>query len=224
MAHKIYAVRDISNSMYVPVLQHKSGGLCPFYIIEDPLALRYATLRTMRNDLEECLGGIDYLELTKGQSSAVRAFVLFGVIFRYAKCFTENDGGPQLNEKDVFRGVKPEILAWHKETMNIRNKYLAHRTKSEHEDFGMVLYLDPDTNTKRFVRDEYACVKMDNDDSNLSNYIELFKAVINYIDVTIQNLIPNYQKLIANLDKDIVYNDAEFPNPNEVVEFNGMGA
>lgn len=137
MSEKIYAVRDATNSMWVPVLQHKTNGICPYAILRDPIPHRYATLRAMTHDLQECIEAITFLQSTIGDKSnplLVRTSVLFAAVFKYARCFTENGGGTQLNEATVFRGPNAIHLSWHTETMEIRNKYLAHRTKSKFEN------------------------------------------------------------------------------------------
>jgi hypothetical protein len=226
MSEKIYAVRDATDSMWVPVLQHKINGICQYTILRDALPLRNATLSAMIHDLQECIDAIVYLQSTIGDTSnplLVRSSVLFAAIFKYARCFTENGGGTQLNESAVFKGPNAKHLEWHTETMEIRNKYLAHRTGRKFEEFGIVLYLDPDLKNKRFIKDEYVCVKMEDDEiKNYTKYNDLFATVLENVKDMKAKMLPAYQKYIADLDVETTYNISELPDTNAVREFQGQ--
>jgi len=226
MSEKIYAVRDATDSMWVPVLQHKTNGICPYTILRDPIPLRYATLSAMIHDIQECIDAIDFLKSTIGETSnplVVRSSVLFAAIFKYARCFTENGGGTQLNETAIFKGSFSKHLAWHTETLQIRNKFLAHRTKSKFEEFGIVLYLNPDLNNKRFIKDEYVCVKMEDDEiENYTKYNELFAAVLEYVKHMKSKMFPAYQKYLEDLNVETTYTISETPDTNAVKEFQGF--
>lgn len=95
--------------------------------------------------------------LSENTKNHIGSAASYSIIALYGKCFTSSDNGyPKLEEKEIFKN-KPELANAHKYLMDLRNRFIAHRT--DHIDELGIAYLSIDKQTKR-TEMRYSLLKM----------------------------------------------------------------
>ena len=95
--------------------------------------------------------------LAENINNYVGSTASYSIIALYGKCFTSSDNGyPKLEEKEIFKN-RPEFANAHEYLMDLRNRFIAHRT--EHIDELGIAYLSIDKETKR-TEMRYSLMKM----------------------------------------------------------------
>ena len=112
---------------------------------------------TMKFDFELIKEFSKILSENNNNNNYIGSTASYSIIALYGKCFTSSDNGyPKLEEKEIFKN-KPELVNAHKYLMDLRNRFIAHRT--EHIDELGIAYLSIDKETKR-TEIRYSLMKM----------------------------------------------------------------
>lgn len=218
-----YIYYDKDRGLHVNVYATKDGAICPYYILDSKIAKQAAAYASMRRDLQDCMESVEYLKEINDDPiipKMVKTSLLFAAIVLYAKCFTQGEGrGTSLERKEVFKGEREEHLKFHDQTMDIRNSYLAHAGNSAHESRAMVLVLNPDHDNKRIEKMVYAGMDLQDDDSNLGNYLNLFNAVQNHVNEKIEKVATKLHGENKSLNIKEVYKHSTLPGGDKLIPF-----
>ncbi len=85
--------------------------------------------------------------LAQNTDNYIGSTASYSIIALYGKCFTSADNGyPKLEEKEIFK-EKPELIQAHRYIMDLRNRFIAHRT--DHIDELGIVYLAIDKESRR---------------------------------------------------------------------------
>jgi len=220
---KSFICYDEDKELYVNVYQTREGKICKYFLLEDPISKRTAAYISMKRDLHECLESIEYLKSINHVQQIpqhVKRSLLFSSIVLYARCFTSGEGrGTSLNKRDVFKGIRNTHLAFHEQTMELRNRHLAHAGNSHHESRTMVLILNPDEYNKKIEAIKYAGGMLKDDDENIDNYIILINSVLAHVNEKVENLKKVVIQKSEALNLDEVYENSKSPEREKLIPF-----
>ncbi|MFZ1791246.1 MAG: hypothetical protein WAT92_23165 [Saprospiraceae bacterium] len=217
-----YIYYDDDKKLFVNVYVTRENKFCRYYVLEDKISKQISAYISIKKDLLECLESFEYLKsiiLLPQIPQNVKTSLLFAAIILYAKCFTSGEGrGTSIQKDEVFKKAKPKLSDFHSQTMDLRNKYLAHAGNSQHETRAMVLILDP--SEKKIERIVYAGMRLKDDDSNIDNYIELLNIVISHVSEKIEKLRIILNENVSKLDIETIYKNSKLPEKDKLVPFN----
>lgn len=196
------------------------GEICPYFVLKNGVFKQIAGYVSIKADLDECLEGIKSIEKIKESDNfpqIIKTSLLFTGIIKYARCFTSGKGrGISLNKKDIFK-ENSSLLQFHEETMEIRNKYLAHAGKTKHETRALIATLNLDKSNKKIENYNFSSSRLINNDSNLENYIELFDWVMNKVTSKVEKLDRTVREHLVEIPIKKMYKEAKTPDRKKLI-------
>jgi len=220
---KSFVYYDEDKELYVNVYYTREGKICKYFLLEYPTSKQVAAYISMKTDLYQCLESIEYLKSINSVQEIpqhVKLSLLFSSIVLYAKCFTSGKGrGTSLNKRDVFRGARNTHLEFHNQTMELRNKHLAHAGNGNYESRSMILILNPDEDNKKIESIKYEGGRLKDDDENIDNYITLINSVLSHVNEKVEKLKKVVIQKSEELNLDEVYENSKSPEKGKLIPF-----
>ncbi|GJM17206.1 MAG: hypothetical protein DHS20C13_25330 [Thermodesulfobacteriota bacterium] len=221
MKDYIYHIED--KDIFVNIPTTEDGIPCWYYLLEGPIFKQAGAYAAIKRDLNDCKNAVDLLIKDINDPhflDIIKTSLSFATIIKYSRCFNTGKGrGTSLNSAQLFRGLDPMHLDFHKEIMEIRNKYLAHAGESPYETGTMMLILNPDAENKEIKHTRFSGFSLKDDDSNLNKYKKIIEIVIQYVDDKIEYLKPLINKMVLDLDLNVIYQNANVPDPDRLKPF-----
>jgi len=179
-------------------------------LIPKKLSKKVYAYGAMKHDLELIL---DYIkELKKNSESIASSGMTYAMIILYGKCFTDasKDGFPKLESSDIFKNEE-ELLKHHNYLMNLRHKFLAHRSYIMDEI--AIVYLAVKKDNNRIAELKYKQMKLS---SFSKNKLTDFMKVFHYVEIQIEQKLEKsskklYDGIIKKYSKEeiekLIFND-----------------
>jgi len=122
------------------------------------------------------------------RNTIIEASLWYSLIVTYGKCFTQNDiGYSKLEEKDCFGEDELGLIEIHKNIMNLRHSFIAHRGDTENETAIVFIKIpknEPVGNLTEFKISSTKSVSPSIE--KLNDYLELFNHLLKILDNKIQ--------------------------------------
>jgi hypothetical protein len=128
-----------------------SNRLCPYVVLQGPIFRRLSGYHLIRKDLnfaETALLLLKDLHNTNTDRLILQSLWFFAAV-SYGKCFVSAEGrGVKLENKNVFKSAKRELIEAHDIIMHERHQYIAHAGDINYEISNTMLALNPDDKHK----------------------------------------------------------------------------
>ena len=164
----------------VDTIRKENDGKHIDYLLPGYQAKKLIGYQSMRQDLILCRDALSKL-YTEHLDIVTSSCLYYTFIALYGKCFTDSSNSrfPKLEEKD-FKDSKKHFLVMHKQIMNYRHNFIAHRGETEHETSIAYLKLNVET-LNRHVRVKQIKTSRPNKRTILK-YIEILNYLIELIE------------------------------------------
>jgi len=162
-------------------IQYENDGQYVDFAVPGYASKKLKAYQSMRGDLLLCKNAITKLTKEKFDDT-ITTSLYHTIIILYGKCFTDatSSKSPKLEIADCFDDKAPELLTTHKDIMELRHNFSAHRGSTENEIGIVYLKLNIKTfprgaNGKRLKR------RMPKTE-DLPKYLKLFEHIINIVE------------------------------------------
>lgn len=126
-------------------IQKDHGNDSKLVLIPEFMAKKLVGYSTMKFDFELINEFSKILSINI--DNHIGSSTTYSIIALYGKCFTKSDNGyPKLEAKEIFKD-NSELEKWHEYLMDLRNRFIAHRT--QHIDELGIAYIAINKDTKR---------------------------------------------------------------------------
>ena len=215
-------VYDADEKVYLNVYTDEDGNICPYYILKGKIFKQAAAYIAMLKDINDCIEAIKYSILYRGNKTIpkiVQSSLIFNSIIKYSRLYAQGKGrASRLDYKYIFKGSPNQLEQFHLQTIELRNKYIAHTGKSPFENNTMIAILNPDTDNKCRRTITYAGKTLKDDDYNLEKYIELFEHVKNQINQKIEDLRIKINAVADEIDTEEMYDKSKLPMEEDFIK------
>ena len=215
-----YIYFDKQNKLHVTIYEDEAGQICPYFLPQDPIFKQGAAYASIYGDLKDCIEAIEYLKGIMGRNivpKMVETSILFSSVVKYARCFNKAEGrGTSLNSKAVFKEGREGFQKFHREVMNLRNKYIAHAGDSGLDNGAIMLVLNPSIENRGIEKMVLARMSLQDDDPRINDYLTLFKEVQSHVESKLNVLKSKMEEKYKIYDLEEIYSYATYPSIEEL--------
>jgi hypothetical protein len=187
------------------------GKLCPYVVLEGPIAKRVVGLSLIREDLYSVREVFSRMQGNTDDIIGNKA-LLFGALSLYGKCFTQAKGrGVNLDPKKVFQDSTGKES--HYRLMEMRHEFVAHGGNAREEKLKLLLLLDPDKNTKSMRDIVGRGLSAHGFDSQAQKEcLETVDEVLSYVEQSLDEASAYLSKNLSDKGVDWAYDHAIWPD------------
>ncbi|MDP2714030.1 hypothetical protein [Rheinheimera sp.] len=185
------------------------GKLCPYVVLEGPLAKRVTGLSLIWNDIKAVREIISRIVPNPEDSISNRG-LFFGALALYGKCFTQANGrGVKLEAKQIFHSA--EALASHEHLMRLRHELVAHGGNAQEEQLKIVLLLDPNIKKLRGL-EGYGATANGLDEQARDDCLDTIELVCSYVEKSLSKANDKLWDAVQEVGSEWAYKHANWPN------------
>lgn len=163
----------------VNAIKVKNDGSTFDFAVPGYAAKQVTAYQSMRGDLLLCKNCITELFDDKN-NDIVKSSLFYTIITLYGKCFTDATSSKSAKLELSDFNEKKELIPYHKEIMDMRHNFVAHRGSSEHEIGVAYLSLGVSDLTRQVRVSQIKRKSFDNE--KIDKYIELLDFLISVVE------------------------------------------
>lgn len=187
-----------------------------YYIIPEKYTLKLTSYTSMKNDLHFLIGATNklieihekYPRPEDNFDLIVEPSLWYSVIVIYARLFTEAfDRRTKLEEKEVFEVLDEEkdpFYETHKEIMENRNSFVAHRGDSELDNFMVFLKMPKSGDMSKATFETKTVRAYSMGTAYFIDYLKLFDKISAIVDSKMKNQSQKLSKMILEKPEDFL--------------------
>lgn len=163
-------------------IQNENDGEHMDFVLPGYIAKRLIAYQSIREDLL-LVSNATKLLINEKHNHVITTSLYHTILVLYGKCFTDasSSKSPKLELKDCFDEEKDKALAeLHKELMNLRHNFVAHRGSTEHE-IGFGYFRVKIDDLSRHVNVKQLKRRLPSKDE-LKDYIQLFNHLVKVVE------------------------------------------